>query len=85
MEMLLNNADRDHGNTEDSQPPQTQIEYQDDDAIKARALVMARMHGENVDKRRSGMTEKAVTIGDFMDLSGAGKRLNRRAAKGSLR
>jgi DNA replication regulator DPB11 len=85
MEMLLNNADRDHGNTEDSQPPQTQIEYEDDDAIKARALVMARMNGENVDKRRTGMKVKAVTIGDFMDLSGAGKRSTRRTGKGNLR
>lgn len=86
MEMLLNNADRRLDVEEDSQPPLTQVGYEDTDALEARELVMARMNGENGDtvKRRSGIREKAVTMGDFSELSG-GKRSSRRTAKGGLR
>jgi DNA replication regulator DPB11 len=75
-----------HGNghlneDEDSQPPSTQLQYEDPDSTEAREMVMARMMGGKVQPKKTGLREKAVTVGDFMEKS----RATRRAGRGSLR
>jgi DNA replication regulator DPB11 len=80
IELLL------HGNGHvnkdvDSQPPSTQLQYEDPDSTEAREIVMARMMGETVQPKKSGLKEKAVTVGDFVDKS----RTTRRTGRGGLR
>jgi DNA replication regulator DPB11 len=60
----------------DSQPPSTQLQYEDPDSTEAREMVMARMMGEKVQPKK-GMKEKAVTVGDFMDKSRSNQRTRR--------
>lgn len=61
----------------ESQPPATQLQYEDPDSTEARQAVMAKMRGEKV-QRRSGVREKAITLGDLGDVG----RPTRRAAAG---
>jgi DNA replication regulator DPB11 len=75
-----------HGNghlneDEDSQPPSTQLQYEDPDSTEAREMVMARMMGEKVQPKKTGLKEKTVTVGDFMEKS----RATRRVGRGGLR
>lgn len=73
------------GNVEkdvDSQPPSTQLQYEDPDSTEAREMLMARMMGEKVQPKK-GMKEKAVTVGDFMDKSRMTRRTGRE--RGNLR
>jgi DNA replication regulator DPB11 len=65
----------------DSQPPSTQLQYEDPDSTEAREMVMARMMGEKVQPKKYSLKEKAITVGDFMDRS----RTTRRTGKGNLR
>jgi DNA replication regulator DPB11 len=65
----------------DSQPPSTQLQYEDPDSTEAREMVMARMMGKVPPK--TGLKEKAVTIGDFMDKSRTTRRNGRE--RGNLR
>lgn len=48
----------------DSQPPPTQLDYDDPESNEVTERVMARMLGEAV-PRKKGVKERAVTIGDF--------------------
>jgi DNA replication regulator DPB11 len=65
----------------DSQPPSTQLQYEDPDSTEAREMVMARMMGEKVQPKKYSLKEKTITVGDFMDRS----RTTRRTGKGNLR
>lgn len=79
IQMLLNGDKAGEG--VDSQPPATQLQYEDPDSTEAREMVMAKMRGEKVE-RRSGVRQKAVTLGNFGDSA----RVTRRGAgKGGLR
>ncbi|TVY83647.1 S-M checkpoint control protein rad4 [Lachnellula suecica] len=65
MEMLIN-GDKNIHKSGDSQPPATQLQYEDPEAEAVTERVMARMLGENAPPpKRSGFKEKAVTIGNF--------------------
>ncbi|TVY58436.1 S-M checkpoint control protein rad4 [Lachnellula cervina] len=65
MEMLMN-GDRNTHKSGDSQPPPTQLQYEDPESEAVSERVMARMLGENAPPpKRKGLREKAVTIGDF--------------------
>ncbi|KAE9372332.1 hypothetical protein N431DRAFT_483146 [Stipitochalara longipes BDJ] len=80
IELLL------HGNNHfnkdvDSQPPLTQLQYEDPDSTEAREIVMAKMMGEKVQPKKTGLKERAVTVGDLTDKS----RTTRRAGRTSLR
>jgi DNA replication regulator DPB11 len=66
----------------DSQPPATQLQYEDPDSTEAREMVMTRMMGEKAPPK-TGLKEKAVTVGDFMDKSRTTRRNGRE--RGSLR
>jgi DNA replication regulator DPB11 len=66
----------------DSQPPSTQLQYEDPDSTEAREMVIARMMGGKVQPKK-GMKEKAVTVGDFMDKSRTTRRTGRE--RGNLR
>lgn len=80
IEMLLHSNGH-LQNDVDSQPPSTQLQYEDPDSTEAREMVMARMMGEKVQSKKTGWKEKVVTVGDLMDTS----RTTRRAGRGSLR
>jgi len=80
IELLL------HGNNHfnkdvDSQPPSTQLQYEDPDSTEAREIVIARMMGEKVKPKKSALKERAVTVGDLTDTS----RTTRRAGRAGLR
>ncbi|TVY35341.1 S-M checkpoint control protein [Lachnellula subtilissima] len=65
MEMLMN-GDRITHKAGDSQPPPTQLQYEDPESEAVSERVMARMLGEKAPPpKRKGLKEKAVTIGDF--------------------
>jgi DNA replication regulator DPB11 len=65
MEMLIN-GDKITHKAGDSQPPPTQLQYEDPESEAVSERVMARMLGENAPPpKRKGLREKAVTIGDF--------------------
>jgi len=78
IEMLMN-GDKFVGKDVDSQPPPTQLQYEDPDSTEAREMVMARMKGEKA--QRKGLKEKAVTIGDFVEK----KKVTRRGRVAGLR
>jgi DNA replication regulator DPB11 len=82
IEMLIN-GDRNINKDIDSQPPATQLEYDDPDSTEARNMLMARMMGEKLDTGRKAIKEKAVTVGDFVGKP----RTTRRSGKerGSFR
>jgi DNA replication regulator DPB11 len=65
----------------DSQPPSTQLQYEDPDSTEAREMVMARMMGQKVQPKKAGLKEKVVTVGDFRDKP----RTTRRTGRGPLR
>ena len=75
MEMIMN-GDR-HVDNVDSQPPATQLQYDDPDSKEYKERVMARMLGEKIDTRKSKMKEKAVTIGDLADRPPTARRSER--------
>ena len=80
IELLL------HGNNHfnkdvDSQPPSTQLQYEDPDSTEAREIVMARMMGEKVRPKKSALKEKAVTVGDLTDTSRTTRRTGRTSMK----
>ncbi|EKD19910.1 BRCT domain-containing protein [Drepanopeziza brunnea f. sp. 'multigermtubi' MB_m1] len=75
IQMLLN-GDKAPAGVE-RQPPATQLQYEDPESTEAREMVMAKMRGEKV-QRRSGIKEKAITLGDVGQLG----RPTRRAAAG---
>ncbi|PMD39147.1 hypothetical protein L207DRAFT_430560 [Hyaloscypha variabilis F] len=80
IELLLHGSS--HFNKDvDSQPPSTQLQYEDPDSTEAREIVMARMMGEKVQPKKTGLKERAVTVGDLTDTS----RTTRRAGRTSLR
>ncbi|KAH7342735.1 hypothetical protein BKA65DRAFT_552354 [Rhexocercosporidium sp. MPI-PUGE-AT-0058] len=60
----------------DSQPPATQLQYEDTDSNEAREVLMAKMRGQKVE--RKGLKEKTVTLGDYVDQP----RTTRRTARG---
>ncbi|KAF4624164.1 hypothetical protein G7Y89_g14009 [Cudoniella acicularis] len=64
LEMLLNGDKNIRKNNTDSQPPLTQLQYEDPDSNEVTERVMARMKGEKLPKR-SGTREKALTISDL--------------------
>jgi DNA replication regulator DPB11 len=64
MEMLIN-GDKNTHKSGDSQPPPTQLQYEDPESEAVTERVMARMLGENAPPKRKGVKEKTVTIGDF--------------------
>jgi DNA replication regulator DPB11 len=66
MEMIMN-GDRNVDKNIDSQPPATQLQYDDPDSKEYKERVMARMLGEKLDTKRTAMKEKVVTIGDLTD------------------
>lgn len=76
IEMLMNKDKP--AEQEDSQPPATQLQYDDPDSTEARNIVMAKMMGEKIENRRSGLKEKAVTLGSYKEAP----RTTRRAARG---
>ncbi|KAK6581471.1 hypothetical protein PZA11_006162 [Diplocarpon coronariae] len=78
IQMLLNGDRPPEG--VGSQPPATQLQYEDPDSTEAREIVMAKMRGEKVQKR-SGMREKTITLGDIAEQP----RATRRAAARGLR
>jgi DNA replication regulator DPB11 len=80
---MLINGDRNINKDIDSQPPATQLEYDDPDSTEARNMLMARMMGEKLDTGRKAIKEKAVTVGDFVEKP----RTTRRSGKerGSFR
>lgn len=63
----------------DSQPPATQLQYEDTESNEAREVLMAKMRGEKLERR--GMKEKAVTLADYADQP----RNTRRTGRGALR
>lgn len=71
------------GKDEDSQPPATQLQYDDPESKEAKERAMARMMGEKVESRRSGIREKAVTMGDFAADKPRTRRMGRE--RGGLR
>ncbi|KAK0128600.1 hypothetical protein ONS95_000563 [Cadophora gregata] len=77
IQMLLN-GDK---STEDvdSQPPATQLQYEDTESKEAREVLMAKMRGEKID--RKGLKERVVTLADFADQP----RSTRRTGRGALR
>jgi len=64
MEMLIN-GDKNTHKSGDSQPPLTQLNYEDPESEAVTERVMARMLGQNAPPKRKGVKEKTVTIGDF--------------------
>jgi len=79
---LLMHGDRHVEKDVDSQPPATQLQYEDPDSTEAREMVMARMMGDKAPPK-TGLKEKAVTVGDFMDKSRTVRRNGRE--RGGLR
>ncbi|KAL2075597.1 hypothetical protein VTL71DRAFT_540 [Oculimacula yallundae] len=63
IQMLLN-GDK-PTEAEDSQPPATQLQYEDTDSNEAREILMAKMRGQKLE--RKGIKEKTVTLGDYKD------------------
>jgi len=60
--------DRTIDNNVDSQPPATQLQYDDPESKEYKERVMARMLGEKVDTKRAGLTkEKTLTLGDIQN------------------
>ncbi|CZT41048.1 related to S-M checkpoint control protein Rad4p [Rhynchosporium secalis] len=49
----------------DSQPPATQLQYEDTESNEAREILMAKMRGQKVE--RKGIKEKTVTLGDYTE------------------
>ncbi|KAG4435803.1 hypothetical protein IFR05_008724 [Cadophora sp. M221] len=49
----------------DSQPPATQLQYEDTESNEAREVLMAKMRGQKVE--RKGLKEKTVTLGDYVE------------------
>ncbi len=64
MQMLME-GDKYTGKDVDSQPPPTQLQYEDPDSTEAREMVMAKMKGEKVEKKRGRPLKKSATMGDF--------------------
>jgi DNA replication regulator DPB11 len=60
--------DRNTNKNIESQPPMTQLEYEDPQSTEYKERVMARMLGEKVDPKRKGLTkEKGITLGDISE------------------
>lgn len=78
--MLINDRAQRAENVE-SQPSNTQVQYEDPESTTARELVMARMTGKVLDPKRIGVKERAPTIGEFESRntrrSGRGAGVNR--------
>ncbi|KAH9216878.1 hypothetical protein DL95DRAFT_445016 [Leptodontidium sp. 2 PMI_412] len=64
----------------DSQPPATQLQYEDTESNEAREVLMAKMRGQKVE--RKGLKEKTVTLGDYVEQPRATRRT---AGRGALR
>lgn len=64
MEMLIN-GDKNTHRAGDSQPPPTQLQYEDPESEAVTEMVMAKMMGDKAPPKRKGLKEKAVTIGNF--------------------
>ncbi|KAH7419293.1 BRCT domain-containing protein [Cadophora sp. MPI-SDFR-AT-0126] len=66
----------------DSQPPATQLQYEDTESNEAREVLMAKMRGEKVDRRGVRERERAVTLADYAE--GPIARNTRRTGRGAL-
>jgi len=62
----------------DSQPPATQLNYEDPESITYKARVMARMKGEKLEGRKALTKEKSVTLGDISVATGGRPRPKRK-------
>jgi DNA replication regulator DPB11 len=84
MEHLMNvGNDRNAEKDIDSQPPATQLQYDDPESKEYKERVMARMLGEKVDPKRKGLTkEKGITLGDISGGIKSRGRRNLKAAPG---
>ncbi|PVH89654.1 hypothetical protein DL98DRAFT_444295 [Cadophora sp. DSE1049] len=51
----------------DSQPPATQLQYEDTESNEAREVLMAKMRGEKVDRRGARERERVVTLADYAE------------------
>jgi DNA replication regulator DPB11 len=51
----------------DSQPPSTQLQYDDPESKEYQERVMARMKGEKVEGRKAPVKERSITLGDVTE------------------
>lgn len=65
------NRGRKTNTNDDTQPPPTQLQYEDPESIEYRARAIAMMEGKDVDaapgQKRKGMKERSKTIGDLVE------------------
>jgi DNA replication regulator DPB11 len=67
LAMFLN-GDRSMDKDIDSQPPSTQLQYEDPESAEVTERVMARMLGEKLPPKRTGLKKKAITITSLADM-----------------
>ena len=63
----------------ESQPPATQLRYEDTQSAEVEAHVMAKMRGEKLPIKRSGLKEKAPTITSLQELETRPRTTRQRA------
>lgn len=76
IEMLVN-GDKNEAENMESQPPSTQLQYDDPESTTAREIVMARSKGEKIDPKKIKPKERAVTVGDFAPMGRTTRRAGR--------
>ena len=62
----------------DSQPPATQLNYEDPESVTYKERMMARMKGEKIEGRRILTKEKSVTLGDISGATGMRPRARKK-------
>jgi DNA replication regulator DPB11 len=78
LAMFLN-GDRKMEKDNESQPPSTQLQYADEESAEVTERVMARMLGEKLPPKRSGLKQKAITITSVSDLETRARSTRQRA------
>jgi DNA replication regulator DPB11 len=73
------NGDRSMDKDVDSQPPSTQLQYEDPESAEVTERVMARMLGEKLPLKRTGLKKKAITITSVADLEPRARTTRQRA------
>jgi DNA replication regulator DPB11 len=72
--------DRNIDKSLDSQPPMTQLQYEDPESKEYQEMVQAKMRGEKfeIGGKRTGLKEKSITLGDIAGASGVHKGRSKR-------